>query len=202
MTRDAGGRPRAPTPDGRNDRAPARGLVASSAVIRPFEPRDAAAARALFITVNRLLAPLDLADRFEAYVAAALREEIDDIPGYYSRHGGRFFVAEAEGRLAGMFGLEDAGAGAAELRRMYVDPRFRGRGLGRRLLASAEIEAGAGGFETLVLSTSEIQTAALRLYRDAGYREVRQNVATRASHKTVCASIRRFHFEKRLRSKL
>jgi hypothetical protein len=50
----------------------------------------------------------------------------------------------------------------------------------------------------LELSTSELQGAALSLYRSAGYRLVREASATAMSNKTVGAGIRRFYFEKTL----
>jgi putative acetyltransferase len=49
-----------------------------------------------------------------------------------------------------------------------------------------------------VLSTSELQPAALELYRRAGYRLVQEVVAEQASNKTLGGGIRRFHFEKDL----
>jgi putative acetyltransferase len=83
-----------------------------------------------------------------------------------------------------------------ELRRMYVDPTVRRAGLGRRMLGFAEDECRRLGARTLELSTSELQPAALELYRRAGYRLVRQVVADQASNKTLGGGIRRFHFEK------
>ena len=50
----------------------------------------------------------------------------------------------------------------------------------------------------LDLSTSELQDAALSLYRSVGYRLVREEVAAATSNKTVVAGIRRFYFEKTL----
>ena len=58
--------------------------------IRPYAERDAPQARALFITVNRLLSPPDLRDAFEVYIERALTEEIDRIPAYYGDWDGGF----------------------------------------------------------------------------------------------------------------
>ncbi|MEQ9040240.1 MAG: GNAT family N-acetyltransferase [Silicimonas sp.] len=199
MKRDAEvSSPHVPTRADRKGRAPATAPDDDPIIVRPFEPDDAAAVRALFIAVNRLMAPRHMAEQFEAYIATALREEIDNIARYYAARGGQFFVASAAGGLVGMFGLEQAEPGAAELRRMYVDPRFRRRGIGRDLLARAETEAQKAGCKRMILSTSELQTAALTLYRNTGYRKVRQEVATRATNKTLGGAIRRFHFEKAL----
>jgi hypothetical protein len=50
----------------------------------------------------------------------------------------------------------------------------------------------------LELSTSELQPAALELYRRTGYRQVREVVAEQTSNKTLGGGIRRYHFEKDL----
>jgi putative acetyltransferase len=161
-----------------------------------YRDSDAAEVRALFARVNRLMAPPHLAQDFERYIARSLAEEIDVIPPYYAARRGAFFVARADGALVGMFGLEASGEDAMELRRMYVDPGARRRGIARRMVAFAEEEARRRGAREMVLSTSEIQTEALALYRDAGYRETREEVAAEASNKTIGGGIRRFHFAK------
>ena len=97
--------------------------------IRPFAGRDAAQVRALFITVNRLLSPPDLRDAFEAYIERALTEEIGRIPAYYGERDGGFWVAVKGDKVVGTFGLERASDDAMELRRMYVDPSVRRRGI-------------------------------------------------------------------------
>jgi putative acetyltransferase len=154
--------------------------------------------RDLFIRVNRELAPAHLREPFEAYIALSLREEIDRIPAYYAPSRGASFWVAVDGRgLAGNFGLEPVATGL-ELRRMYVDPRYRRKGLGRRMLAHAERVAREQGHARMVLSTSELQQAALRLYRSAGYRLVREEVATAATNRTVGSGLRRFYFEKQI----
>jgi len=90
--------------------------------IRPFAAADAREVRELFIAVNRLLAPPDRREALEAYIARALAEEIDRITDYYAEHDGGFWVAIAEDRVVGIFGLERASPEAMELRRMYVTP--------------------------------------------------------------------------------
>ena len=166
--------------------------------IRRYRDGDAAGVRALFVRVNRLMAPPHLAEAFEGYIARSLTEEIDIIDAYYGARQGAFFVAQAGATLIGMFGLEAAGEGAMELRRMYVDPDARRQGIARRMLAFAEDEARRLGAREMVLSTSEIQKEALALYRNAGYRETREEIAADASNKTIGGGIRRFHFVKAL----
>jgi GNAT superfamily N-acetyltransferase len=59
-----------------------------------------------------------------------------------------------------------------ELKRMYVLPRFRGRGLGRRILVELEAEARRLGYRALVLETGDLQQEALGLYESAGYERI------------------------------
>jgi GNAT superfamily N-acetyltransferase len=166
--------------------------------IRPFRPDDAPAVRELFIRINRLLAPASMKEAVEGYIARSLTEEIDRIVDYYSERNGGFWVSEDAGRIVGMFGLEACGDGAMELRRMYVDPDMRRRGIARRMLVFAEQECRRRNRFRVELSTSEIQEEALALYGNAGYELVREEIAVAASNKTVGGGIRRYHFAKAL----
>ncbi|MEJ0019555.1 MAG: GNAT family N-acetyltransferase [Acetobacteraceae bacterium] len=168
----------------------------TSIVIRPFEDRDATSVQALFVAVNRLLAPPALREAFEAYIARARAEEIDRIGAYYAEHHGGFWVALRATMLVGMFGLERAGADSFELRRMYVAPQARRSGIARRMLHFAEDECRRRRARRLELSTSELQPAALALYRAAGYRLLHEVIAEQSNNKTFGSGLRRYHFEK------
>lgn len=168
-------------------------------LIRPFQREDHAAVRALFTDVNRALAPEHMRGAFESYIAQSLREEIDRVEAYYAERSGSFWIAEHANGLVGMFGLEAAGERTAELRRMYVAPAARRKGIARNMLAHAEHVCIEAGCDRLILSTSELQPAALALYRASGYVPVREEIAQAASNKTVGSGLRRFHFEKALR---
>lgn len=170
----------------------------AAVVIRPYDARDHAAVRALFIAVNRGLAPPEFRDAFESYITHSLAEEIDRIPDYYAACGGSFWVAVDGDGLVGMFGIERVDVTAAELRRMYVAAHARRRGIAQRMLARAEAVCRDGGYRTLTLSTSEVQQAALAFYRGAGYRLLREEVAAAQTHKTVGSNIRRYYFDKAL----
>jgi putative acetyltransferase len=168
-------------------------------IVRPFVDADSVHVRELFIRVNELLAPPHLKADFERYVARSLEEEIDRIVHYYGERGGGFWVAVDGSRIVGMFGLESSPmAGSMELRRMYVDTEARRRGIARKMLAFAEAECRRRNIFQIELSTSELQTEALSLYRNSGYHEAGEKVALNASNKTIGGGIRRFHFTKRL----
>ncbi len=166
--------------------------------ITSFQPAHAARVRGLFVRVNRLLAPAAMKEQFEAYIERSLAEEIDRIDDYYRERNGGFWVAIDGDDVVGMFGLEQSGPDAMELRRMYVDPDQRRRGIARTMLAFAEDQCRRRNFKRLDLSTSELQPEALALYRGAGYRLLREEVATEASNKTIGGGIRRSYFTKEL----
>lgn len=63
----------------------------------------------------------------------------------------------------------ELGAGTGELKRMYVRPDSRGRGLSRRVLAELEAVAPAHGLDRLVLETGVLQPEAIGLYLASGY---------------------------------
>ena len=172
--------------------------MTSPVTIRRFAGADAAAVRDLFVRVNRLLSPPGQRAAFEDYIALSIAEEIGRIEAYYAERGGAFFVAEDETRLAGIFGLERVSSEAMELRRMYVEPALRRRGVARAMLTFAEAECARRGCATLELSTSELQREALAFYRNAGYVLEREETAAAASNKTVGGGIRRYYFSKRL----
>jgi ribosomal protein S18 acetylase RimI-like enzyme len=82
---------------------------------------------------------------------------------------------------------------------MYVDPWAQRQGIARLMLQFAENECRRRRVKRLELSTAEIQQAALALYRNAGYRVVREEIVEATSNKTVGSGIRRFYLEKILR---
>lgn len=173
-------------------------IMADEIEVREFAPDDAAGVRELFIRVNRLLAPPEMKDVFETYIVRSLEEEIDRVSDYYRERAGGFWVAVDGEKIVGIFGLEASGDIAMELRRMYVDPDLRRRGIARRMLNFAEEECRRHGRTRMVLSTSELQQDALSLYRHAGYELVREEVAAAASNKTIGGGIRRYYFSKAL----
>lgn len=69
-------------------------------------------------------------------------------------------------------GLKPLEPGVVEIKRMFVVPDARGRGVARALLAELEAEAARRGFETVRLDTGPRQPSAERMYREAGYAEI------------------------------
>jgi len=86
---------------------------------------------------------------------------------------GDFLVCvDRDGEPVGCGALRRDAPGAFEIKRMWVRPSARGRGLGRVILEGLERRAAELGASEVVLDTSEHLPAALALYRSAGYEEI------------------------------
>jgi putative acetyltransferase len=131
------------------------------------------------ITVEHITSPTDDAHS----LIAELDEELSRHYPPEQRHGLtlegifqphiRFFIARAPGGVAAGCGGVALFEGFAEIKRMYVRPRFRGRGTGvaSAIIARLESEAKANGRSLVRLETGVQQQAALRFYARHGYRE-------------------------------
>jgi putative acetyltransferase len=84
----------------------------------------------------------------------------------------RFLVARLEGAAMGCVALRVDPEGWGEVKRLYVPPRARGLGLGRRLLADLEAQARRERLTLLRLETGIHQPEALGLFRATGFREI------------------------------
>ena len=86
--------------------------------------------------------------------------------------GGRIFFAILDGRAVGCCALVAAASGEFELAKMAVTQSLQGRGIGRRLLATAIDHARAAGAARLFLETNSKLAAAIRLYESMGFRHI------------------------------
>lgn len=88
---------------------------------------------------------------------------------------GGFVIGYRDDRAVAMGGWLWAPSHAvqtAQLRRMYVEPRTRRQGVGQLLLSALESDAHQHGVRRMILSTGGMQTAAIGLYRAAGYVDI------------------------------
>ncbi|MEU6713660.1 GNAT family N-acetyltransferase [Nonomuraea sp. NPDC046802] len=85
------------------------------------------------------------------------------------KEGARYLVASVDGRAVGCGAVQHVDAVTGELKRMYVTPGHRGRGIARSLLTALEDLARGLGYERLRLATGLRQPEAIALYEKCAY---------------------------------
>ena len=115
--------------------------------------------------VQRIIGRLDQA-LLERYEPADIHG-IDG--GAFDRAGGYFVIAAVDGCAAGCGAFRPLDAQVAEIKRMFVEPDFRGRGIAKAIIQHLENEMRRQGFVTAVLETGVKQHEAIGLYRRLGY---------------------------------
>ena len=98
--------------------------------------------------------------------------DADAMPGPYVPPRGGLWLAVADGEGIGCVALRPIGDGRAEVKRMYVDPAWRGRGVGRALMERVIAGARDRGYHTLRLGTLDDMHAAQAMYRSFGFRPI------------------------------
>lgn len=83
-----------------------------------------------------------------------------------------FVIARADDVAVGCGALRPVDQSTAEVKRMFVEPEARGRGVARLILAKLEAVAREFGYERIILETGIHLHGAIRLYEAAGYRRM------------------------------
>jgi putative acetyltransferase len=100
-------------------------------------------------------------------------KELEGLPGDYAPPEGRLLLAQYDGALAGCVALHKLEPQICEMKRLYVRPQFRGKGLGRILAEAVIAQAREIGYTTIRLDTVEpVMKNAVAMYRILGFQEI------------------------------
>lgn len=134
-------------------------------IIQASAPSEIEAARRLIKAYADWLA-VDLCfQNFEA--------ELRGLPGDYAPPEGRLLLARGAGQPVGCVALRRLEPGVSEMKRLWVEPFAKGRGIGRLLVNHLLEDARAIGYRTMRLDTMpERLPVAQHIYRTLGFREI------------------------------
>src|SRR5213075_1885830 len=96
-------------------------------------------------------------------------DELGTLPGKYARPGGVVLIAREGAQAAGAIAYRMVEPGTCEMKRLYVRPAFRGRGLGRQLAEGIIEEARHIGYRAMRLDTLSSMVEARALYQSLGF---------------------------------
>jgi GNAT superfamily N-acetyltransferase len=113
-------------------------------------------------------------DEFGVSITVEDQPDLRDIPGFYQKRAGNFWVALSDGEVVGTIALRDIGNHQGALRKMFVRPGYRGKeqGVARRLLEELIFSATKAGIRDLYLGTIDKFVAAHRFYEKNGFVQV------------------------------
>ena len=138
-------------------------------------PEDTEQARALLARYGEYLAASPVGSA--GLCLTGYEAELRGLPGKYVEKEADLLLARVEGEGAGCVAITQRvltdGMPAAEMKRLWVEPRFRGYGLGRGLVGAAIEWARVHGCGAVVLDTvNEAMPEASELYRSLGFQEI------------------------------
>ena len=100
------------------------------------------------------------------------REELAGLPGKYAPPAGRLLLALENEAMAGCVGLRPLAPNTAEIKRLYVRPAFRGRGVGRKLTQTVIESARQIGYARIRLDTLATMKEAVLLYQSLQFKAI------------------------------
>jgi putative acetyltransferase len=100
-------------------------------------------------------------------------EEISDLPAQYSEPTGCIILCIENDNPIGCVGLRKFKEGVCEMKRLYLRPEARGKGIGRVLANKIVDKAKELGYKKMQLDTIETMKEAIALYKSMGFKEIK-----------------------------
>ena len=100
------------------------------------------------------------------------QQELDGLPGDYAPPDGQLLLAVEDDHAVGCVAMRKLGDGICEMKRLYVRPGHRGKGLGRKLAEAIIQESRATGYQKMRLDSLTSLKEAAGLYRSLGFTEI------------------------------
>ena len=99
-------------------------------------------------------------------------EELKHLENKYGMPQGRLYLLRCDGAVAGCIALRRADEHHGELKRLYIKPAYRGKGLGRFLAERIIADAKQIGYRHVILDTLPFLESAIGMYKKMGFYEV------------------------------
>jgi GNAT superfamily N-acetyltransferase len=96
-------------------------------------------------------------------------DEVSQLPGEYARPRGCLLLARVGNDVAGCVAVRPLTMEACEMKRLYVKPMFRGKGVGKVLVERSIAEARGCGYRRMMLDTLPEMIPAITLYKSLGF---------------------------------